>query len=129
MRSLISISLSLLLLLQTVNFGATEVFRLGDLLEHAELHSKEYGDSFLSFLEKHYGSSREDHLATHEGHEKLPFNHDSMTKSTISVFFFYPRQVLELPETSYTPRATQFFYAEIFSFLVEQDIYQPPKMA
>ena len=129
MRSLISISLSFLLLLQTVNFGATEVLRLGDLLEHAQLHSKEYGDSFLSFFEKHYGSSREDHLTTHEGHEKLPFNHDSRTKSTISVFLFYPKQVLELSEPTFISRATDFFYAEIFSSLLEQDIYQPPKTA
>lgn len=129
MKSLISISLSLLLLLQTINYGAAEVLRLGDLVEHAQLHSKEYGDSFLAFLQKHYGSSKEDHLASHEGHEKLPFNHDSRTKSTISVFVFHPRQVLQIPAPAQTPKSVEFFYTNTYSSLVNQDIFQPPKMA
>lgn len=129
MRSVISLSLSILLLLQTVNFGATEVLRMGDLIEHAQLHSQEYGDSFLSFLNKHYGSLKSDHLASHEGHEKLPFNNDSRTKSTLSVFIFNPRQILKIPVPPTTPRSTEFTYKNSYSSRIDQEIFQPPKSA
>ena len=129
MRSLVSISLSFLLLLQTVNFGAAEVLRLGALVEHAQLHSVEFGDSFLDFLQKHYGSSKADHLTTHDGHEKLPFNHDPRTKTTLSFFIFQARQVLDLSQPTQQPRSAEFIYTETYSSMVEQEIYQPPKMA
>ncbi len=129
MRSLVSISLSILLLLQTVNFGAVEILRVGDLVEHAQLHSEVLGDSFFSFINKHYGSLKNDHLSSHEGHEKLPFNHDSRTKTTISLFVFYPRQFVEIPVPAPISISVDFFYTDNYSSLIDQEIYQPPKMA
>lgn len=52
MRSIFSISLSTLLLLQTVNFGAADLLRFSELVEHAQLHADKYGDSFFDFLNK-----------------------------------------------------------------------------
>lgn len=127
MRTLASISLSFLLLLQTVNFGATEVLRMGDLLQHVQLHSDVYGDSFTSFLNKHYGSLKDDHLASHEGHDKLPFNHTSRIKTTLSVFIFHSRQVLEIPAPVITPQSAEFSYTNTYTSLIDQDIFQPPK--
>lgn len=117
MRGIISILLSLMLLLQNVNVGAAEVLRIGNLLEHAQLHSVKYGDSVLSFLSKHYGASKKDHLTSHEGHENLPFNHNSLTKSTLNVFIFHPLQALELPLLSSAPPSLNFFYGNTYSSL------------
>lgn len=129
MRGIISILLSSLLLLQNVNIGASEVLRVGNLLEHAQLHSEKYGDSVLSFLTKHYGASKKVHLTSHEGHENLPFNHNSLTKSTLSVFIFNPLQALELPLLSPTTPSLNFFYGNSYSSYVNLDYFQPPRKA
>lgn len=128
MRCFLSISLSVLLLVQTLNFGATDVLRFGELIEHARLHSNEYGDSFLDFLNKHYGSSRKDHLASHEGHENLPFRHDQ-PQTTANLFVLVIFEAPELRTLPISHQSLNYFYTNTYTSLENQKIFQPPRPA
>ena len=128
MRLLTSISLSVLLLLQTFNFGATDVLRLGDLIEHARFHSNEYGDSFVDFLTKHYGSSKKDHFASHEDHQKLPFNPDS-AKFMVNIYVVDDPLTFEFASHPQLHPKVKFFYINSYTSQASQKIFQPPKYA
>lgn len=128
MKRLFSISLSILLLLQTANLGATNLLRFGDLIEHAQLHSDEYGDSFLEFITKHYGNLKEDHLSSHEGHDKLPF-HQVMIQTTAC---FVVLDIQKIPNLQIPPIVhpkVSLFYANYYTSPDDQQIFQPPRFA
>lgn len=126
MRYLFSISLSILLLLQTVNLGATDLLRLNELIEHAQLHADNYGDSFFDFLNKHYGSLKKDHLPSHEGHDKLPFH-----KGTIQVLVcFVLLDISKIPDIlipTFSHPEMSFFYSVCYTSPDNQKIFQPPQ--
>ena len=125
MKVLFSISLSVLLLLQTVNFGAADLLRLDGLVEHVQRHSEIYGDSFFDFLTKHYGSSKKDHLTAHEGHEDLPFNHDA-AKATINIYVVGESQIFELTTPPVLHPKVTYFYTNSYTSQTPHKIFQPP---
>ena len=128
MKFFISISLSVLLLVQSFNFGAADFLSLDELVEHAQVHSKNYGDSFFVFLTKHYGSLKDDHSASHEGHENLPFRHDH---SQTTVNLFVP-QYFETPLAKNLLVSQQraiYFHTNIYISVNIQNIFQPPRHA
>ncbi len=56
--------------------GFEDVVKLPKLFEHYQEHQKNYGDNFFSFLNKHYGSEKDNHESKeHDEHHDLPFNH------------------------------------------------------
>lgn len=126
MRSIFSISLSILLLLQTVNYGAADLLRFNELVEHAQLHADKYGDSFFDFLNKHYGSLKNDHLPTHGGHDKLPFH-----KGTVHVLLcFVVLDIHKIPDIlvpAFPHPKMRFFYSEYYTSPDNQKIFQPPQ--
>ena len=128
MKVVLSISLSVLLLAQTFNFGAKDVLHLKDLVEHAQLHSEKYGDSFFDFLTKHYGSSKYDHYASHEGHENLPFKPDN-AKATVNIYVVDDPQSFELKLPPLQHPRVMVFYKNSYSSQSNQKIFQPPKQA
>lgn len=128
MRYLLSISLSMLLLVQTFNFGATDILQFGELIEHARLHSNEYGDSLFVFLTKHYGSQKNDHLASHEGHENLPFRHDQ-AQTAVSFFLLDVIETPEFKNPPVSPQSVNYFHTKTYSSLASQKIFQPPRHA
>ncbi len=128
MKLLLSISLSILLLLQTVNFGGNNLIRFGELIEHAQLHSKEYGDSFLDFLSKHYGSLKNDHFATHEGHEKLPF-HKGAAQIMVCFVILDIHKIPDIQAPIVLQPPVKFYYTDYYTSPDDQKIFQPPKHA
>lgn len=128
MRSLFSISLSILLLFQTTNLGATNALRIGELIEHAQLHSDEYGDSLLEFITKHYGSLKDDHLGSHEGHEKLPF-HKGMVQSTACFVVLDIQKIPDAQALSVSHPKVSLFYTDYYTSPDDQQIFQPPRYA
>lgn len=128
MRYLFSISLSMLLLMQTLDFGAKDVLQFGELIEHARLHSNEYGDSFFVFLNKHYGSQQDDHLTSHEGHENLPFRHDQ-AQTTVSFFLLDNIETPEFKNPPVSQQPVNYFYTKIYCSRANQKIFQPPRQA
>ncbi|MDX1783225.1 MAG: hypothetical protein R3361_03620, partial [Aequorivita vladivostokensis] len=81
MKTILAISLSFLVLVQSAGLGVNDILLLGRFVEHAEYHSENYGDDFFNFVEKHYGSLKMEHQKNHneedEEHEELPFQHIS----------------------------------------------------
>ncbi|MCY2686636.1 hypothetical protein [Salinimicrobium sp. TH3] len=128
MRFFISISLSVLLLFQSFNFGAADLLCFDELVAHARVHFEDYGDSFFVFLTKHYGSQKEDHSASHEGHENLPFRPDH---SQTTVNLFVP-EYFESPQPK-NPLVSQqqviYFHNNNYTSLNTTNIFQPPRHA
>ncbi|MEM0517254.1 hypothetical protein [Aequorivita flava] len=132
MKTIIAISLSFLVLFQSVGIGVNDILLLGHFMEHAEYHSENYGDDFLTFFEKHYGSLKSEHEKNHkeekQEHEELPFQHASCHHlSTDVVVFPYEISILrgEIPlNHSHT-----FYYLNLYSSLERVSIFQPPKSA
>ncbi|MEZ4874162.1 MAG: hypothetical protein R2793_01580 [Flavobacteriaceae bacterium] len=133
MKLFFAIPLSILLLLQSTSIGVGDLLKLNYLIEHAQYHSEQYGDSLFVFLSKHYGELKKDHLEyPHEGqgeHEKLPFNHHSCHHFS-PVFVLLPLDGFEGKNTEFAARTeAYFFYKEPYSSPYKSGIFQPPKHA
>ena len=132
MKSLFAISFSLLIVFQSVGFGMQDIFMLGRLVQHAEYHSENYGDDYLTFFEKHYGTLKAEHQKNHneeeQEHQELPFQHTScnhLVAELILVTFEIP--FLKPVISSQT--ASNFHYQNLYSSLEKSSIFQPPKFA
>ena len=132
MKTFVAISLSFLVFFQSVGMDMSDIFMLSDLVEHAKLHSEEHGDDFFTFLDKHYGASKEAHQETahnenHE-HEKLPFQHTNcqhlLTEVAITNYEFSIKK-----SEGYYPTKHHFYYQDLYTFLERASIFQPPKIA
>ncbi len=132
MKTFIAISLSLLVFFQSVGLGISDIFMLTDLVEHANFHSKEYGDDFFTFFEKHYGDLKAEHDKTHEEesskHEKLPFQHNNCNHLLAEVIVLDYVFLLERPAIS-SNTLRHFFYQDLYSYLERTSIFQPPQFA
>lgn len=130
MRTLISISLSLVVLFQSAGLCVSDFFMLKDLIEHVEFHSQEYGDDFLTFFDKHYGSLKTEHKDqdSPEQHESLPFkhttNHQVLIEGLVENHDFY------ITKTDFVyKKKFNLFYENQYSYLKSCSIFQPPKIA
>lgn len=130
MTQLISIAFSILILSQSVGFGISDIFRVGDLLEHSEYHSENYGDSFSDFLAKHYGSLKETHKKNHseekQKHEKLPFQ-DLSCNHSLSVSILTPFFNISQDWRVSLQKKSNYFYINLYSSSEKSNIFQPPK--
>jgi hypothetical protein len=132
MTRLTSILFALLILSQSAAFGMSDIFRLGDFMEHASYHAENYGDNFTDFLAKHYGNLKQNHKKEHpdekQKHEKLPFQHDSCHHSILlgyAIPYYSLTKKAEIP----SQRASIFFYLDLYSSFRTGTIFQPPKQA
>lgn len=133
MIRLTSILLSSLMLLQSIHFGVADLIQLDDLLEHASYHQRQFGDSFLTFLSKHYGDQKEKHqqdpLEEHPDHEQLPFQ--QIPQHTSGHFQFYVpgrlhwESVLDNGES----QSHNFCYLSRTLTVHGDGIFQPPRLA
>lgn len=132
MKTIVAISLSFLVFVQSVGFGMSDIFMLKDLVEHANFHSKEYGDDYFTFFEKHYGNLKGEHQKKHQEeksqHEKLPFQHNNCNHLIGEVIVFGYEFHLEKSTVSYTADP-HFYYQDLYSFLERASIFQPPRLA
>lgn len=122
-----SILLSGLLLLQSMFLGLPDLAQLGELMEHAQYHQQQYGDSFLTFLEKHYGDQKSEHQQEHDGHEQLPFQHSP--QQFLSHTHYYLSQRMDwngfpLAQKSESPI---FHYLLGSPGVFERGVFQPPR--
>ncbi len=133
MIRLTSILLSSLMLLQSLHLGVSDVLQLDELLEHARYHQQEFGDSFLTFLSKHYGDQKKQHQQDpHDGrpdHEQLPFQHIPQQISG-HLHFYVPGRLgwdslPESPESQFHI----FHYLSGSPDVYSGGIFQPPRMA
>lgn len=131
MTKIVSIVISFLVLIQSFQFAISELMEIDELMEHAEFHANEYGDSFLVFLSKHYGELKAEHDKTNlqdkKEHEELPFQHGSHAP-LLSVFVmadtvFYSTTSLTLQ----VYKQSNYHYQDSLSTLKKEALFQPPK--
>lgn len=129
---LFSISLSLVILMQSFGLGISDISQIDEFIEHAQFHNEQYGDNIIVFIAKHYGELKADHEKEHqeekEDHEKLPFKQYSHL-SSISAFVLNTHKSefksLEFSEF----RTHTFFYQEPSSSLHSEGLFQPPRQS
>jgi hypothetical protein len=129
---LLSILLSGLMLVQSVEIDFDDIIQFDEFLEHARFHSEKYGDNFLIFISKHYGELKEQHSKDHQeeqrDHEKLPFQHHCSCSSITAFFFdtsFSGLISLQIRDIS----TSDFYYQAHTSSLHAKGLLQPPQFA
>lgn len=124
MQILLRFILSFFILIQSLGISGNSLFQLDDLWTHYLIHKAENGDSFLTFLDLHYGSKSKEHQDEHPEHQNLPLQTSSQIHYTYIVKvkdfnfdFLYPSKYIQ----------HNFGYSVSFNSLLGTDILQPPK--
>ena len=131
MLRLTSILLSSLMLLQSLHLGIRDLVQLDELMEHARFHRQQYGDSFLTFLAKHYGDQKEDHdreqwEEQHE-HEQLPFQ-QHLQQLLGHTHYFLAHNFIWNSLPDYQESQMHLFYYHLRSPRIFEDgVFQPPR--
>lgn len=129
---LFSILLSTIILLQSFGLSANDLVQLDELIEHARFHSKEYGDTTLSFLSKHYGELKASHDKEHqeekEDHEQLPFQSQSQISSITACVLNTQKEEFKTPEFSEF-KEHSFYYQVPSSSFHSEGLLQPPRLS
>ena len=125
-----SLILSFFILSQSFNLHLRDVLKLQNLIEHIEFHESAYGDDIFSFFSKHYGNKMEEHQEQRDDssdHQKLPFHHKICLDS--GHFFIFDTNIVKL-ELLVAPNVKKsvFTYDDLYSFLENTDIFQPPRI-
>lgn len=130
MSKLFSISLSLIIVFQSIGITFVDIVQIDEFIEHAKFHSEEYGDNVFVFISKHYGKLKVDHEKQHqeekEEHEQLPFQNQYVS-ITFFTMFLAKTEFDIFCFTKYNPN--NFYYREPFSFLHSKDLFQPPRLS
>jgi ABC-type Zn2+ transport system substrate-binding protein/surface adhesin len=133
MTRLLSIMLSSLLLLQSLHLSVADLVQLDELLEHASYHRQEFGDSFLTFLEKHYGDLKADHEKNQQeerhDHEQLPFQQLPHQLLGQTHFIIGQRFHWNTPQEGKETQLHQYYYLLQASGIFSGSIFQPPRQA
>jgi hypothetical protein len=130
MSKAFAILLSSLILFQSLRLGSDDIMQLDELIEHAQFHKQEHGDSFIVFLSKHYGELKAEHSEKHQeeqkDHEELPFQCQNQLL-TITAFVLQD-SIMDSDSTEATDSSeSNFHYASSFSTLHKKGLLQPPK--
>lgn len=132
MSKLISISLSLVFLLQSFGMHINDMVQLGDFFEHAEFHKEQYGDNIFVFVAKHYGELKAEHEKEHQeekkDHEQLPFQHQ--THHTAVADFILNTIKEEFKTLEFVDFKTHNFHYQAPSSSLHLDgLLQPPRLS
>lgn len=127
----LSVLSAFLILFQSLNISLGDLARIDEFLEHANFHEKEYGDSLLVFISKHYGELKAEHQEQHqeeqEQHQKLPFQNQSCTHHTVNAFVLVtpvtPREKFEASQEE----GADFYYPQKDCQGFRSGVFQPPK--
>lgn len=133
MIRLTSILLSSLMFLQSIHFGVSDLIQLDELLEHASYHQEQFGDSFLTFLSKHYGDQKKKHQQDHQeeqpDHEQLPFQQIPEHISGLPPFYVPGRLLWESLLENGESQSHNFHYLSRSLAVPADGIFQPPRQA
>ncbi|WP_323789572.1 hypothetical protein [Psychroserpens sp.] len=129
MNKLIAIIYSVLILFQSFNVNLEDISKFKALMEHAEFHQENYGDSFLDFLDEHYGNKVAEHDNNHDEHKDLPFKHNHQTCTHTTIVFTFETIKFDFTNEPLVERLVNFFYKESTSLFEKPSVFQPPKLA
>ena len=132
MTKIFAISAALLILFQSFNLDINDVLEMDELVEHYQFHSREYGDTILVFLSKHYGELKTEHHQKHKEeqkeHEELPFQNPYSSPATM---VFISNKILEcntrIPVLE--NKTSNFHYFDFYTSLLGDSPFQPPRPA
>lgn len=132
MAKLFSIFMSGLILIQSFDIAFNDIAQFDELLEHAQFHAEEYGDSLFVFISKHYGELKDQHDKEHQEekkeHDKLPFQNHYGCASSVAIVTdtsFLRMNCPQIPES----KTTNFYYHPPISSLHAQGLFQPPRIS
>ncbi|SEP78975.1 hypothetical protein SAMN05421824_0321 [Hyunsoonleella jejuensis] len=132
MSRLIAIALSGFILIQSFHIGAEDILQIDELIEHAQFHKQEYGDSFFVFVSKHYGELKGEHSKNHQeeqsDHEQLPFQCQGHGITITAFLPFYTSNSFNDYE-GFKSVESNFHYLNSYSSLHKEKLLQPPKHA
>ncbi len=130
MPKAVAIFLSFFILVQGLFTYAAELEKMDMLLEHAQLHKEQFGDSFAAFMSKHYGKLKQEHDSNQENHdhEQLPFQQFTVLATT-PVFLLANGSTEVTPPFNVENQDSNFHYQSLYSSLMIKEILQPPKHA
>jgi len=118
-----------LILLQSFDLELEEISKISTLVAHAQMHADEYGDSFVDFIEKHYGKLREEHRNADHNHDQLPYQKHQHKCIHYHFAFVFPEPLL-LPEgRDFVSIPLNFIYKEPYTSFVASAVFQPPRNA
>jgi hypothetical protein len=133
MNKIVIIGISLLVLLQSANIHLKDLVELGELVEHYQFHSEEYGDDFMVFVSKHYGELKASHSQKHQEeqqeHEKLPFQHHQTSCAQPLVFILSQDSFINSSPELLLIDKGNFHYQISYSHIWGDNLFQPPKHA
>lgn len=129
MPKLVSIAFSFLILFQSFNITFEDFARFGVLLDHAEYHQEQYGDSFFEFIAEHYGDSTFHPSSNHKEHEDLPFKEHHNTCVHSATVFTITTQDYQISYEAFFEIPVNFFYQDSISLFEKPAVFQPPKLA
>lgn len=129
MQKLVSISFSFLILFQSLNINFEDFSRFGVLLDHAEYHQEQYGDSFLEFIAEHYGDATFHPVSSHKEHEDLPFKEHHQACVHSAVVFTLTVQEYLISYEPFVEIPVNFHYTDSISLFEKPSVFQPPKLA
>jgi hypothetical protein len=119
--------------MQSFNLGPSDILQLDELMEHAQFHKQEYGDSFFVFLSKHYGELKEEHTKNHQEeqheHEQLPFQCHGHNTSILAFFDIGLHESFDDNMGISISTEANFHYLNLYASLNETELLQPPKHA
>lgn len=117
--------------MQSVGIHISDLIQLDELIEHAQFHSKEYGDNVFVFLSKHYGELKAEHEEQHQeekkDHQQLPFQHQYHISMNAFEADLPKIELIELDFAEHT--STNFYYQDPTSTLHTEGLFQPPRKA
>lgn len=127
-----SMLLSVLMLLQSLHITFTDLVQLDELLEHAQYHKQQFGDNFITFLSKHYGTEKEAHSQEHQEerpqHEQLPFQ--QLAHLSGAHLFIMRKPGFEFAWVPESPgNSPIFYYQPMRSSPFQSGVFQPPRRA
>lgn len=127
MLRLTAILLSSLMLLQSYHLGIADLAQLDELMEHARFHEQAYGDSFLTFLAKHYGDQKQEHEREHQEHEQLPFQQLPQQFMGHTHYFLAQRFTWNTVPEQQESQLHLFYYHLRSPGIFADGIFQPPR--
>lgn len=118
--------------MQSLGLGVCDIAKVDEFIEHAQFHSKEYGDNVFVFISKHYGEQKAEHDREHEeereDHDQLPFQHHSHVSSIVAIVLNAHKEDLKSVVFSELQKH-QFYYQAASSSLHLEGLFQPPRQA
>lgn len=130
MTKIFTILLVTIMIGKTFNIHFNDFIKINELVEHAEFHTKEYGDDFFSFISKHYGELKENHKEQHEqeDHHHLPFDHHDCNINSITAVYVVKKEPLIPVDLIFIQKTVNFSYEDLHSTFEKEEIFQPPRL-